>query len=126
MLSPKTLQFTSIYFSYGDALNLFPYDWNRQNFRLRWSNSQSYLILFIITLMYYTLESIYGLYVLVLIQHNPPEAIDLSMKLKIILHVSTRLMALGINYLMLLMSNSNMLFYNQLFNSHFNFHRKYA
>jgi len=124
MLSEKTLKFTSIFFIYGDLINLFPYDWDSRNYKLSWSSSKRYEIYFIIALVLYTLDTSYGIVVLVHLITNPPEDIDLNIKLKIMLHVLTRLGALGLNYIMILMSNSSINFYNQLFVANAEFHCK--
>ena len=124
MISSKSLKSLGFFFKYGENLNLFPYTWDQTKYKFSRTLSKRYLYIFLLALLLYTLDCVYGVWALFQIFFYPMENMDLNLQLKIMLHVLTRLGALGLLYFMILLSDSNMRFYNQFFDTNYNFHGK--
>ena len=118
MISSKTLKSLSFFFKYGENFNLFPYTWDQTNYRFSRTTSKKYLYIFRVALLVYTLDCVYGAWVLFRIFFYPIN-MNLNLQLKIMLHILTRLAALGLNYFMILLSDSNIRFYNKFFDTNY-------
>jgi len=121
MLSVKSLESINLLFIYSEELKLSPYAWDKRKYSLSWSNSKPQLAVYGIILFLYTADWGYGMSVVVRVLVNLSDEVNLSLQLKMLIHVLTRLFGLILCYLILLMHKSNSVFYNQLFCTHFKF-----
>ena len=116
MLSEASIFYIYQFHIFSDKLWLSPYQWNSKHERLEWTKIRKQFTFYILVLIYYTLDCMYLIYVMYKVM--PSINVKFDVKLKIFLHSFTRIVGLGMSYLMLILRDHLSNFINVIIFNH--------